>query len=68
MRLTVNPFFTVSRIDGWKIRSLPSFYDREVFISWLEENKERRLEGLTPQRKNSYSESSLKKISNSKSS
>lgn len=45
MRLTVNPFFTVSRIDGWKIRSLPSFYDREVFISWLEE---RRLEGLAP--------------------
>lgn len=50
MRLTVNPFFTVSRIDGWKIRSLPSFYDREVFISWLEENKERRLEGSAPQR------------------
>lgn len=48
MRLTVNPFFTVSRTDGWKIRSLPSFYDREVFISWLEENKERRLEGLAP--------------------
>lgn len=48
MRLTVNPFFTVSRIDGWKIRSLPSFYDREVFISWLEENKKRRLEGLAP--------------------
>lgn len=47
MRLTVNPFFTVSRIDGWKIRSLPSFYDREVFISWLEENK-RRLEALAP--------------------
>lgn len=41
MRLTVNPFFTVSRTDGWKIRSLPSFYDREVFISSLEENKER---------------------------